>query len=186
VSWRDLLAGEVLRRWEVSAGGRIREDEALPDRVGQHLAERDYDVADRTGRLPFRLELGDETIDVLGAQGRERPVADARKQMRSQVEAVALERRRREARPPASADAGRVAVREPALGVGGERLAAGLTPRAGVDLALARGQGALGFAAAGADRLPFLLAVDVVDDRVVAAGAFDDRSSCHCVPPIWS
>ena len=68
VGWRDLLAGEVLCRRKVGPRGRIREEQALPDGVSQHLAERDNHIADRAGCLAARLELGDEAIDVLGAE----------------------------------------------------------------------------------------------------------------------
>src|SRR5438874_343426 len=75
-------------------------------------------------------------------------------------------------------------MREPSLCIGGECFGARLAPRTGVDLTLARGKRPFGFASARTDRFPLLLAVDVVDDREVAASAFDDRSSCHPFPPI--
>jgi hypothetical protein len=56
---RDLLARKVLGRGQVSSCGRIREEQALPDRVGQQLAERDDDVAYRARCLAVRLEFGD-------------------------------------------------------------------------------------------------------------------------------
>jgi hypothetical protein len=114
---RDLLAGEVLCRREVGSRGWVCEDEALPDGVGQHLAERDDHVSDRAGCPAVRLELGDEAVHVLSAERRESAVAQAREDVPLQVQAVALIRRRREARSTASADTSGIAVRQPPLSV---------------------------------------------------------------------
>src|SRR5829696_7913475 len=167
----DLLADEVLRRGQIGPRSGVGDQQALADGIREHFAQWDDDVAHSARSLAVGLELGDEAVDVLGSQRGERPLAEPRQHVPTEVEAVALEGRGSEPRPPDAANASGVAVRQPPFGVGGERLAARLSPRPRIDLALPCRKRALGFAATGADCFPLLLAVDVVDDRVVAARA---------------
>src|SRR5206468_2641979 len=147
-------------------------------RVREQPAERYDDVADSPGRFPLRLERRDERIDVARAESGKGSLAKAREHVPAEIDAVALVRRGREPRP-AGRRSGRIASLEPMRGVLAQRLRTGLAPCAGVDLALTRREGAFGLAAAGPDRLPSLFTVNVVDDRVVAAWAPDDRASSH-------
>ena len=88
---RDLLAGEVLGRREVGVRGRVGDELALPDGVGEHLAQRRDDVADRARRFAVGLERGDQPVDVLGAERGERPLAEVRRDVDEQRAAVLRE-----------------------------------------------------------------------------------------------
>ena len=131
------LAGEVLRRWEVSASGWVGHDHALSDRVREHLAKGRDDVADRSSALPSASSAAISAVDVLGSERRERPLAQARQDVLDEVRAGSSRMSTARAASGRHHDAGRVPAGEPALGVGCERFAAGLAPGSGVDLAFA-------------------------------------------------
>jgi hypothetical protein len=73
----EFLAGEILGWREVGAAGGVGGEEAVADGVVEQLAQRDDDVADGPGCTALVFEVGDQVVDVDGAEARELSVAEA-------------------------------------------------------------------------------------------------------------